>query len=223
MKGQREKFSHWWYYHKWKVGISAVLLFCAADIGKDVLHIGEIQPDYQIAYVGENPLPDDTARQIENLFSTNGEDCNRDGKITAVLHQYPIYSENNSSDAIYYKTTADVALQSDLANCDSFFFLLEDPVAFQKGYDALSYTDGSLPAITARDYENMYISWKDSNLLSQADLGTYTIVSLGTELEGDSNQLTDNLYLARRGFWNSSSCKNPEGCQRLWEKLLERS
>lgn len=216
-------FSNWWYYHKWHVCIGVVLLFSAVDIGKHFFHIGEIEPDYQIAYIGENALPDDTVNQIEEVFSSIGKDCNHDGKIITVLHQYPTLADNSSSDAVYYQKVSSVSLQADLADKDSFFFLLEDPESFEQGYDTLSYTDGSLPSGTAKDYENMVISWSDSALLKDIDLGTYTTELLGEKETGNSSELIGQLYLARRGFWSEDTCANYEECQQLWKQILGTS
>ena len=184
----REKRANWWYYHKWHVVIGGVLLFCAIDIGKDMLHIGETEADYQIAYVGTHALPDDTIEQLTELFESIGEDCNGDGKITVEIHQYAsqdtgedgtetgsgsndntlsagvttgtatsafnsgVTSTSSNSDSAYYQYAAEVTLLGDLESNDSFFFLLEDPEGFEQDNVALAYTDGSLPADTARDY-----------------------------------------------------------------------
>lgn len=220
MSRKSHDFSNWWYYHKWHVCIGAVLLFSIVDIGKSFFHIGETVPDYQIAYIGENSLPDDTVAQIENLFSSIGKDCNHDGKIVTVLHQYPTLTDNTSSDAVYYQKVSSVSLQADLADKDSFFFLLEDPASFEQDYDTLAYTNGSLPATTARDYENMAISWSDSTLLKDTDLGTYTTELLGETITGNSSELLAQLYLARRGFWSEDTCNNYEECEQLWNQIL---
>ena len=66
----------------------------------------------------------------------------------------------------------------------------------------------------------MYISWTDSSLLSQADLGSYNYESMGYSIEGSSDELVSGLYLARRGFWGEETCENLEGCEALWEKIL---
>ena len=68
----KERWQNWWHYHKWHVVIGVVLLVIVLDIGKDVLGIGKVQPDYQIAYVGESVLPDDTVAALEQAIAALG-------------------------------------------------------------------------------------------------------------------------------------------------------
>ena len=216
-----EKRANWWHYHKWHVLIGGVLVVCALDITKDVLHIGETSPDYQIAYVGSASLPEDTVTALEDFFASIGEDLNGDGKIVVELHDYADNTSEENSDGAYYQYASEVSLMADIEDCESFFFLLEDPESFEQAYDALAYLDGSLPEENAKDYENMYLAWTDSSLLAAASLGDYTTEALGVSMSGSSDELVSSLYLARRGFWNDSSCQNQDGCETLWEKILE--
>lgn len=216
-----EKRANWWHYHKWHTLIAVVGIFCAADILAGALGIGEVKPDYQIAYVGTHTLPEDTIKSLEALFAEIGEDYNNDGKVVTVVHQYSTLSaEDMDSDAAYYKYASDVSLLGDIDNNDSFFFLLDNPESFAKGYASLAYLDGSLPGDFARDYENLYIAWTDSPLLASRDMGSYTDTYLGNEVSGSNNEILDSLYFARRGFWTEKTCKNLEGCEALWNKII---
>lgn len=51
------------------------------------------------------------------------------------------------AEAVY---AAGTSLLGDLLECQSYFFLLEDPERFQEEYHSLCRLDGSLPA----DYDN---------------------------------------------------------------------
>jgi len=215
---RKKQLANWWYYHKWHVIIALVLIFSLADILKNALHIGETEPDYRIAYVGMNALPEDTVTQLKSSLEALGEDLNHDGRVLFEINQYTS-NENAGSDSAYYKYAAEVLLIADLDECESFFFLLEDPDGFEKGYGSLAYLDGSLPAEDAKDFENMYISWNDSPLLSSLELGAYQTDTLGMEATGSSDELMKKLYIARRGFWTEKACKNVEGCEELWSKI----
>ena len=83
-----EKRKNWWHYHKWHVVIAVVLVGIGINLVCNALGIGQIRPDYQIAYVGGNTLPDDTATAIEAAFAALGEDLNGDGKVVVQLNQY---------------------------------------------------------------------------------------------------------------------------------------
>ena len=83
-----EKRKNWWHYHKWHVFLGIVLLVSLASIGWHAMGLGETLPDYRIAYVGTNPLPDDTVSAIENVFASLGEDLNGDKKVSVLLTQY---------------------------------------------------------------------------------------------------------------------------------------
>lgn len=83
-----EKRKNWWHYHKWHVSLGLILLAALISITCHAMGFGETKPDYQIAYVGTDPLPDDTVSAVENLFASLGEDLNGDGKVSVLLTQY---------------------------------------------------------------------------------------------------------------------------------------
>lgn len=72
-KAQKRK--NWWHYHKWHIAVAAVLLLSLGSIAWNVL--SRVEPDYRIAYVGTNALPDDTAAALEAGFAALGEDPER--------------------------------------------------------------------------------------------------------------------------------------------------
>ena len=67
-----EQRKNWWHYHKWHVATAVVLLGIGASLIAHALGFGQVRPDYQVAYVGEDPLPDGTAAAIESAY-TNKE------------------------------------------------------------------------------------------------------------------------------------------------------
>ena len=85
----KEKRKNWWHYHKWYVVIGVALVGIGINLVCHALGVGQTKPDYQVAYIGENALPDDTAAAIENTFAALGEDQNSDGQVVVQLNQSP--------------------------------------------------------------------------------------------------------------------------------------
>lgn len=217
----KEKRRNWWHYHKWHVVIGALLLAIAVDIGKDALGIGKLAPDYQAAYVGSSFLPEDTVAALEASLAALGEDCNGDGQVVVRLHQYVEADAAQDVDNAYYTYASEVTLLADLEDCDSYFFLLEEPDGFQADYQVLSLLDGSLPEGTAKDAAGCCLRWTDCPALRGLPLGGYSYEVAGQAVHGDSQELLSRLYLARRGFWGDRTADNMEGCDALWNTLTK--
>ena len=213
-----EKRINWWHYHKWHVIFGAVLLAVLIDIGWHALGIGEVQPDYQIAYVGTNRLPSDTAKAVEAAFAALGTDANGDGRVVVRLNQYA-RTGGDSADAASYASAAEVRLIGDIEKCESFFFLLDDFETFQNSYDALAKLDGTLPA--PGDDTDIALRWGNCPALTGFDLGEYHETMLGQTVFGNNQDLLMGLYLARRGFWTERTVRNPAECEALWSVLTE--
>lgn len=210
-KAQQRK--NWWYYHKWYVLFGAVLLFGLGSILWHVLGIGQVEPDYRIAYVGTKDLPEGAVSAVENALAELGEDLNGDGKTVVELTQY--VSQDLESNA-----AANVALVGDLVSCESYFFLLEDPEGFQKRTQALCRLDGSL-ASEEDPVEELCLSWDLCPVLAGMELGDYEYSLLGGTKSGSIQELLSGLYIARRGFWGNEAPRHPEGCAALWEAITE--
>ena len=133
-----ERRKNWWHYHKWHVVIGLALAVLAVYLVCQALGVGQIKPDYQVAYVGAKALPDDTAAAIEAALAFLGEDLNEDGQVVVRLNQYASGGTDTGVAA-----AADVTLMADLLECESYFFLLENPEQFQVSYHVLRRLDGS--------------------------------------------------------------------------------
>ena len=212
-----EKRKNWWHYHKWHVVIAVVLVGIGINLVCNALGIGQIRPDYQIAYVGGNTLPDDTATAIEAAFAALGEDLNGDGKVVVQLNQYASAGGSDPEMTM----SAEVKLMADILNRDSYFFLLEDPAQFQVNYRSLRRLDGSLPEEGDYSAEGTYLAWSDCPALAESELGGYSYQVAGRTVTGSSDELASGLSVARRGFWADESCQYSEGCDALWERLTE--
>lgn len=134
---KKQRLRNWWHYHKWHVLIAAALVLIVADWAWNALT--QVQPDYQIAYVGAAPLSDSDAAAWEARLAALGADCDGDGKVVVRLNQYL-----SSREDAMYTAAGNVKLLADLDARESYFFLLEDPERFQKDYEILQ--DGWIPA-----------------------------------------------------------------------------
>ncbi len=211
-----EKRKNWWYYHKWHVVIGIVLVCIPVSILWNALH--QVRPDYQIAYIGSNALPDDTAAAMEAGFAALGEDLNGDGRVVARLSQYSFAASGLGAETIM---SSSVRLMADLTECESYFFLLEDPEGFQQNYGTLRRLDGSLPEEGAgASVEETCLLWSQCPVLAGMELGEYKYALMGGMASGDSGELASGLYIGRRGFWTDKTSAYPEGCDALWEKIV---
>lgn len=211
-----DRRKNWWHYHKWYFIVGSVLLLIVLDIGANIIRQYVNAPDYRIAYVGANTLPEDVAQAIEDGFAAMGEDLNGDGRVSVELTQYVT---TGGSDAEVAAAT-EVLIMGDVLECDSYFFLLDDPAGFQRKYHCLSKTDGSLPAGGDLSAQGTYFAWADCPALAAVS-GAYSYESLGETVSGEIRDVLEPLYIARRGFWTEDTCAYPEGCGKLWKKITE--
>ena len=217
----QEKRRNWWRYHWWHVLLGGILLIAAGNLLMHILGIGRVQPDYQIAYVGSSPLPQDSVTALETALAELGQDCNGDGRVVVHLHSYTDGEAVQDGNGAANSYAASVTLMADLTDCDSYFFLLESPEQFQQDYQVLRRLDGSLPNETETDFASCYVAWNDCPVLSSLPLGGYTEQVLGQQTVGSNQEIFGGLYLARRGFWTEKTTDYPEACDALWEKLTE--
>lgn len=213
-----QKRRNWWHYHKWHVLIGAVLLLALLDIGRGVLGIGAVRPDYQVAYVASAPLPEDTVAALESAFAALGEDVNGDDKVVVQLNQY-VSDGSDSNEAAAYTAANEVKLMADLEHGDSCFFILESPETFQINHQILRRLDGTLPAGYESSFEDCYLAWRNCPVLSSMKLGAYSTTILGEAVSGDSQRLLSELYFARRGYWAEN--KNAPQYDALWDILTK--
>lgn len=212
----RQKWRNWWHYHKGMVIAGAVVGLAVLDIAHSALGLGQVRPDYQIAYVGENALPDATAAAIEEAFAALGSDANGDGQVMVQLHQYLISDAMDEN--AEYSYANQITLMGDLEDCDSYFFLLKNHETFQADYALLAGADGTLAEAGEAP---CCVRWDDCPALAGQDLGTYTQTILGQEIRGSSQDLAGSLYLARRGFWEDRTCDHMDACGALWDALTK--
>lgn len=217
---RKEKILNWFHYHKWHLVVGAAGIGICAEVLKGALGIGKVLPDYQIAYVGAAALPSDTAAALAGALSSLGEDANGDGRVLVQINQY-VRDLGEGSENAAYNVASQAMLMADFEDCESYFFLLEDPEGFEADYQILAHPDGTLDpeGAPAREDASYALSWTDCPVLSGLSLGTYTETIAGAEVTGDSQDLLSSLSLARRGFWTEKTSDHPEACGRLWEAM----
>ena len=210
---------NWWYYHKWYVIIGVILLGVAIDLISNALGLFTKSPDLQIAYVGKAPLPKDTIAALQQAFTSLSGDYNHDGKVIVQINQYFSDSSNTDADTAYYQYASEITLIGDISDCESYFFLLEDPQDFQRQYQLLALPDGSCPDEMDFSIEDKVITWSDCPILSEMELGSYTEKALTQTRTGDNSELLANLSLGRRCFFTDATTDNLQECSDLWDML----
>lgn len=209
----KERRANWWDYHIWHVILAVVLLLVLANLAFNAWNGRRNAPVYQAAYVSSHPLPEETASALEAALTELA------GGRRVGLNQYLTAGAGAGSEAALYASASNVKLMADLDGCDSFLFLLEDPETFQSNYQVLRNLDGTLPE--GGGGKAFCLPWADCPVLASLPLGTYSETLMGQEITGDGQALFSSLYVARRGFWTEKTCKDPEGCDALWEALTK--
>lgn len=96
---------------------------------------------------------------------------------------------------------------------------MDHPENLQKEFQILAMPDGSCPEELDFSIENKVIQWNRCPLLSEMNLGNYTLEILGEKTAGTNQEILQNLYLGRRCFYNEKRCDNEAECEKLWEQL----
>lgn len=218
------KWKNWWHYYKWYV-ICGILLFgMACNLIGNALGLWRKSPDFQLAYVGKTELPQDTAAALKEAFtrfgadlnlslSSSGMDFNEDGEVIIQLNQYVNFVQTADLDIAYSKYASEISLIGDISDCESYFFLMDDPASFQQEYQLLSSFDGSCPDETDYSIDDKVILWADCPALSE-------ITSFVEEKAPGSRDLLSGLYIGRRCFYTDIQSDNAEKCGELWNLLL---
>lgn len=211
---------NWWYYHKWYVFCGILLICIFIHLMGNAFGWFKKSPDFQIAYVGESPLPEDTVAAIKKAFSALAGDYNHDGEILVQINQFISGNpENADAETTYYRQASEISLIGDINDCESYFFLLDNPSDFQKKFQVLAMPDGSCPSAFDYSADNKVFQWKSCSILSEMDLGSYTTTLLGQTTSGNNQEILSKLYLGRRCFYNEEKSDNADECSQLWDTL----
>lgn len=214
-------WKNWWYYYKWYVIVGVILLGIAINLIVNALGLFTKSPDLQIAYVGKAPLPRDTVTALQQAFTTLAGDFNHDGEIIIQINQYVSDGDVPDAETAYYQYASEITLIGDISDCESYLFLMEDPLDFQRNFQLLALPDGSCPDETDYSIEDKVIIWSDCPLLAEMDLGSYTETVMGETTTGDNAELLAGLSLGRRCFFTDDVTDNLQECSDLWDKLYQ--
>ncbi len=213
------KMKNWWHYHKWYV-IAGMFLFAAAcSLFGNALGIFTKSPDLQIAYIGKTVLPQDTVRAMEQIFASLAGDYNQDGEILVRVHQYISDSQTADAETAYYQYASEITLLGDIAEAESYFFLMDNPQSFQQEHQLLASSDGNCPGQADYSVRDKTILWSDCPILSEAEAGSYTETAAGQTVTGSNQEILAGLYLGRRCFYNEKRTEHADECSALWDLL----
>lgn len=216
-----EKWKNWWHYHKWYVVWGVIVLGISCNLIGHALGLWEKQPDFQIAYVGKVQLPQDTAAALEEAFaalsselpSFPGTDFNGDGSNVVRINQYLDGGADDDVDVAYTEYASEISLIGDISDCESYFFLMDNPDNFQKEFQLLACLDGSCPDDSDFSADNKFVAWQDCPAL--ADITAYV-----EQKAPGSAEILKNLYFGRRCFYTDAFTENYEKCGALWDFLV---
>ena len=171
--------ANWWHYH-WGLVVAGVVL--AASVVYVIHGLNTIiDPDYSVAVVTADTLPDASAQRLQTVLESYGQDHNRDGVVVVELNVYT-WSADASLTDMNSQMAGATRMNTDLANGASGIWILADPAGFEAAYGALSEAWGE-------DWESRLISWTDVPALAQADLGSYN-----TSADGSISQSVQELF-----------------------------
>lgn len=214
---------NWWYYHKWYVIIGIILFLITCHLIGNAMGIFDKSPDLQVAYVGKVPLPSETSAVLQKAFTLLASDYNHDGEIIVQINQYIDGNDNHDADTAYYQYASEITLIGDISDCDSYFFLLEDPADFQRTYQLLAASDGSCPNDSDYTIADKTILWSDCTILADLELGTYTDTLSGQTSTGNNQDILSELYLGRRCFYTDTVTEHAKECSGLWNTLCQNT
>lgn len=184
-----KKLKNWLYYNWYKTLGIIVLIFVLAQIAISLFHIGETMPDVRVAYIGNKLIDVDLEQSLEQYFEAFADDYNGDGVISVAITDYSFYKSEMGNTEEMDEYFQDAKILADVMECDSYFFVLEDPDTFQTKYGILT-KKGS-----------------DEMLPSDSDLSDALI------------PYNDKLFIGARGFGPDKTCKYYDGCLAMWSRM----
>lgn len=217
-----KELQNWWYYYKWYVIGGIALLGTVFYLIGNAFGLFEKQPDFQIAYVADSQLPQDTVTSLEQAFAATAWDFNGDGEVIVKLHQYVMNGQSQDAESLYYGYASEISVISDINDCESYFFLMDKPDKFQKDFQVLALPDGSCPKELDFSIEDKAFLWDDCPALATMELGGYSTTILGEQVTGKNQELLSGLYLGRRCFYMEDTVANLEQCSKLWDFLIAK-
>lgn len=196
-----EKWKNWWYYNKWLVLGTAVVLIAVFNLLATGLGIFKTRPDLQVALISERAYSQAELERIEKAFEEITEDFNKDGKVYVGINTYLQMSATEHADEVSLKYADEVRIVSDLDGCESFLFVTDNPEKFQERFMILSLPDGTVSE-SVEPYENCVYAMESVKCFESV------------------KDLMASFFIGRRGFWTSKTVKNYDGCLGVWQRIM---
>ncbi|MEG1380929.1 MAG: hypothetical protein RSC73_01685 [Ruthenibacterium sp.] len=188
----KQKRDNWWFYHKWPLIISLAAIVLVGWLGYDILT--NVQPDYQVALMGEQMLPTGVVESLEANLPQFCDDRNGDGKVAVAVVEYTLQDgENVDPNTRMANMTR---LMADAQSGESMIFLTKKPELYAKEYGIFADNDGKTLPEGSAPTENFGILWKDCPQLTALQLGDITGFD-GTKLGTVQDFLSDYKLLRR--------------------------
>lgn len=190
---KKEKRANWWHYHRLMLLVIALAAVFVVSFVWEI--VSKTEPDFQLAYVGEYSLDEETVELLEQTLTALATDRNGDGEVVVQVTSFI----NNEEDPMAYVTQ--MSLVADMSVGQSDFYLLADPVVFQDSYGMLTMTDGSEfddgmdPEGTER------VAFADCAGLGEIDLG-------------------QELYLCRRIPVSDDKESDRDALEEMWNAMV---
>ena len=216
----KQKLQNWFYYYKWYVVIGALMLFFLIQWAGNLTGLFEKKPDVQIACVLNRPLSAEAQHFLEDTFAQAAEDYNSDGKVTVRIHSYLTADESSTTEAQQSSAYSEVTLIGDINDCESYFFLMDDPDAVQVNWQILAQADGSCPAPTDYSTDDKTVPFTAlsfSNGSGNSAAGTDTRPP--EHMTEEEYLYLTSLRFGRRCFYTEKHCKYEEKLSALWSLL----
>ncbi len=199
----RSWWENWWFYHKNHAIIGIVAALILAYFAWQTA--SSVPIDYTVAWVSSRELDSDEANIISEQIARYGKDLNDDGKVHVSLHQIQLdlraLAERGNTEGEKERGQL-MALEADMAVCQSVLYLTDDPEALWSYTGVLLYKDGTQPSRDASDWENMVIPWKLPAALDDNDMP---------------------VYLGCRGCWEQDQKESWDLSRKLWNRILENT
>ena len=163
--------ANWWYYHWGIVAVAAVLVVSVIYVAHGLLTT--VDPDYTVAVVTAESLPDEAVQNLQTALETRADDANGDGTVIVQVNNYT-WSANASLTDMNGQMAGATQMNTDLANGESRIWILEDPDGFEAAYGALSEKLGE-------NWQAQLIPWNQQPTLSKLNLGSYDTAADGSQ------------------------------------------
>lgn len=193
---EKQKRRNWWEYHKIYFLIGALVLAAAVGFAWDMM--SRVDPDYQIAFIGQRGLDEATSNLIAERLQPMLSDRDGDGKVIVQVNSYGL------DPADPYAYTAQMALSNDVMLGNSSVYIMEDPMEVQRQFGMFYQTDGTLPEDDAVELDCAGFAWKDCPLLADIDL-------------------SGEYYIAHRGWFDADQKDRNAGTEALWDVMTGKT